>query len=100
MLTIHVSSETIRLLCFCVLFSNIYPKIKFTAKNWSDLHVRNFYSKVTFWNFCLRKYFFTFLYWIIDVLQQYCENFRKTEQAELVENLSPSYLPGTLQISA
>ena len=33
----------------------MYPKIKFIAKNWSDLC--NFYSKVfQFWNFCLRKY--------------------------------------------
>ena len=31
--------------------------------------------------------------WIIGVAQQYCENFRKIEQAELVENLPPSYLP-------
>ena len=29
----------------------------------------------------------------MDVSQQYCENFRKIEQAELVENLPPSYLP-------
>ena len=40
------------------LFSNIYPKIKFMAKNWSDLCT--FYSKVIFWNFCLRKYFLLF----------------------------------------
>ena len=86
-------SETICLFCFCVLFSNIYPKIKFMSKNWSDLC--NFYSKVIFWNFCLRKYFFTFLcwIWIIDASQQYCENFKKIEQAELIENLPPSYLP-------
>ena len=52
-------------------------------------------SKVIFLNFRLRKYFFTFLcwIWIIYVLQQYCENFRKIEQVELVENLAPSYLP-------
>ena len=30
---------------------------------------------------------------IIDVLQLYCENFRKIEQVELVENLAPSYIP-------
>ena len=30
--------------------------------------------------------------WIIDVSQQYCENFRKIEQAECVENLPPGYL--------
>ena len=28
-----------------------------------------------------------------DVLRQYCENFRKIEQEEHVENLAPSYLP-------
>ena len=49
----HILSETICLFCFCVLFSNMYPKIKFMAKNWSDLC--NFYSKVIFWNFWLRK---------------------------------------------
>ena len=55
----HVLSETICLFCFCVLFSNIYPKIKFTAKNWSDLC--NFYGKKIFWNFyLLRKYFLVF----------------------------------------
>ena len=92
-LTDHILSETICLFYFCVLFSNIYTKIKFTAKSWSDLC--SFYTKVIFWNFCLRKYFFTFLcwIWIIDVSQQYCENFRKIEQVELVENLAPSYLP-------
>ena len=37
----------------CVLFSNIHPKIKFMANNWSDLC--NFYSKVIFLNFWLRK---------------------------------------------
>ena len=54
-LTDHILSETICLSYFCVLFSNIYTEIKFTAKSWSDLC--NFYSKVIFWNFCLRKYF-------------------------------------------
>ena len=54
----HIWSETICLLCFCVLFSNIYTKIKVTAKSWSDLC--NFYSKVIFRNFCLRKYFLLF----------------------------------------
>ena len=58
-LTKHVLSETICLFCFCVCFSNIYTKIKFTAKSWSDLC--NFNNKVIFWNFCLRKYFFNFL---------------------------------------
>ena len=47
------------ILCFCVLFSNIYTKIKVTAKNLSDLC--NFYSKVIFGDFCPRKYFLLFL---------------------------------------
>ena len=53
------------------------------------------YSTVIFFEFLSKKIFFTFLcwIWIIDVLQQYCENFRKIEQMELVENLAPSYLP-------
>ena len=54
----HILSETICLLCFCVLFSNIYTKIKVTAKSWSGLCY--FYSNVIFWNFCLRKYFLFF----------------------------------------
>ena len=54
----RILSETICLLCFCVLFSNIYTKIKVTVKSWSDLS--NFCSKVIFWNFCLRKYFLLF----------------------------------------
>ena len=36
----------------------MYPKIKFTAKNRSDLC--KFYSKVIIWNFFLRKYFLLF----------------------------------------
>ena len=51
----RILSEIICLLWFSVLFSNVYSKIKFTAKNWSDLC--NFYSKVIFWIFWLRKYF-------------------------------------------
>ena len=54
----HILSETVCLSCFCVLFSNIYTKIKFTAKSSSNLC--NFYSKVIVWNFCLRKYFLLF----------------------------------------
>ena len=93
----HILSETICLLCFCDLFSNIYTKIKVTAKNWSDLF--NFYSKAIFLDFLSNKIFFTFLcwIWIIDVLQQNGENFRKIEQVELVENLAPSYLPYKFQ---
>ena len=44
--------------CFCVLFTNICTKIKLTTKSWSDLC--NFYSKVIFWNSCLKKYFLLF----------------------------------------
>ena len=66
----HFLSETICLLCFCVLFSNIYSKIKVTTKNWSDLC--NFYSKVIFWDFCLRKYFLFFFaeldYWCFTTI--------------------------------
>ena len=89
----HILSEAICLLCFWVLFSNIYSKIKVTAKSWSDLC--NFYSKVNFSDFLSKKVFYTFFcwIWIIDVLQQYCENFRKIEQGELVENMALSYLP-------
>ena len=55
----YILSETICLFCFCVLFSNMYPKIKFIAKNWSDLC--NFYGKMIFLNFCISKYFLLFL---------------------------------------
>ena len=54
----HILSKNICLFCFCVLFSKMYPKIKFMAKNWSDLC--NFYNKVIFWNSYLRKYFLLF----------------------------------------
>ena len=54
----HIQSITIYLFCFGVLLSNIYSKIKFTPKNWSDLC--NFYSKVIFCSFCPRKYFLIF----------------------------------------
>ena len=59
------------------------------------LHVQGgSYTSDFFFLFFVKKVFFTFLCWIwIDVSQQYCENFRKIEQAELVENLPPSYLP-------
>ena len=54
----HILSETICLFCFCVLFSNIYPKIRLTTKNWSGLC--NFYITVIFWNFFLRRCFLLF----------------------------------------
>ena len=71
----------------------MYPKIKFTAKNLSDLCI--FYSKLSFWNFCLRKYFL--LFFAEFRLSMFHDNIvkisEKTEQVELVENLPPSYLP-------
>ena len=88
----HILSETICLFCFCIFFSNIYHKIKCMAKIWSDLC--NFHSEVTFWNFCLRKYFLLLSWvWIYNFSQKYCYNFRKIEQAELVKSLPRSYLP-------
>ena len=66
----------------------MHPKIKFMAKNWSDLF--NFYRKVIFWNFCLRKYFL-FFFAEFEFLMFY--NFKTIEQMELVENLPSSYLP-------
>ena len=66
----------------------MYPKIKFMAKHWADLC--NFYSD--FLEFLIKKIVFKFLCRICIVSQQYCENFRKIEQAQLIENLPPSYL--------
>ena len=43
--------------------------------------------------FCVRKYFLLFFAEFVINVSQYCENFRKIEQAEHVENLPPSYLP-------
>ena len=57
-LTISYQKPFVFFFGFCVMFSNMYPKIEFIAKNWSDLC--NFYSKVIFWNFCLSKYFLLF----------------------------------------
>ena len=54
-----IFSEIICLFCFCVLFSNMYPKIKFIAKSWSDL-CNFYYSNVIFLNFCPSKYFLLF----------------------------------------
>ena len=57
-LTDHILSETISLSYFCVLFSNIYTKIKFKAKSWSDLC--NFYSKVIFFGIFVYENIFYF----------------------------------------
>ena len=47
-----------------------------------------------FLEFLSMKIFFLFVcwIWISDVSQQYCENLRTSDQAELVENMPPSYL--------
>ena len=80
--------------CFCVLFSNSYPKIKLTVKHWSDLC--NFYSKVLFlFTFWLRNYF---IFFFIDFELLMSHNnivkiSKKIEQVELVENLPPNHLP-------
>ena len=75
------------------LFSNINPKIKFTAKNWPDLC--NVYSKVMVLNFSLRKYFVLFFaeFKLLMFHNNIVKISEKNEQAELVENLPPSYLP-------
>ena len=89
----NILSETICLFCFCVLFSNMYPKIKFIAKNWSDLC--NFYSKVIFWDFCLSKHFLLFFaeFKLLMFHNNIVKISEKIEQVKLVENLHPSYLP-------
>ena len=79
---------------FCALFSNIYPKINFMVKNWSDPCI--FYSEQIFWEKKQQKttikYFFIYPtnFLTIDISQYYCKNSR---HFELVENLPPIYLP-------
>ena len=87
----YILSETICLFCFCVLFSNMNPKINFFARNWSDLC--NFYSKAIFWNFCVSKYFL--LFFAEFELLMFHNNIMKIseKQVKLVKNLPPSYLP-------
>ena len=67
----------------------MFLKIKFVAKYWSDLC--NFYSKVIVLNKVF--FFFLFLFLIIDVSQQYCETFRKSEQEVFIETLPKLHLP-------
>ena len=52
-LTIYLIRNHLPFLFLCFVLKYLL-KIKFTAKNWSDLC--HFYSKVIFWIFCLRKY--------------------------------------------
>ena len=96
-LTDCILSETICLFYFCVLFSNMYHNIKFITKNWSDLC--NFYSKVIFWNFCLRTYFLFFfaefeLLMFHNNIVKISEKLNKQNLLKICSNLP------TLQISA
>ena len=87
----------------CVLVSNIYPKIKFMGKKKKKKKKKKcfylcaiWFKHMYFFFFFFFFFFFTFLcwIWIIDYrCSQYCENFRKIELAELIENPPPSYLP-------
>ena len=71
----------------------MYLKIKLMAKNSSDLC--NLYSKVIFFRIYVSEniFYFSLLNLNCFCSQQYRESFRKIEQAKLVENLPPSYLP-------
>ena len=62
----------------CVLISNMYPKIKFTAKNWSDLY--SFYGEVILWNFSLRNYFFFLLFFAEFELLMFHNNIVKFQK--------------------
>ena len=77
---------------FSVFYSQIFTlKLNFRQKICLTYAI----SKVKWFSGVLsKKTIFTFLCWIwmSDVSQQYCENFRKIEQEELVEKLPPSYL--------
>ena len=49
-----------------------------------------------FLDFFVKENIFYFSLLIVDyscITTKYCENFRKIEQAEIVQNLPPSYLP-------
>ena len=54
--------------CFCVLFSNIYPKIDFCGQNWSDLF--NFYSHVCFYykKICFTFHCYFLYYWCFTTI--------------------------------
>ena len=67
----HILSETICLFCFCVLFSNMYPKIKFTAKIWSDLCNYLTYVKWFVLEFLSENFFFVFYFSLMN-LNNWC----------------------------
>ena len=60
-LTDHFVSGTVCLFCSCTLFSNIYYKISFTAKNWSDLAI-SIVNWIFFLFFFYHKVYFAFLH--------------------------------------
>ena len=63
------------------------------AKSWSDLC--NFYSKVIFWNVCLRKYFLIF-FAEFELLMFYNDIVKISEKLnkwDWLKILAPSYLP-------
>ena len=61
--------ETICLFCFCVLFSNIYPKIKIYDQNlvWHAISIAEWF---VFLNFCLWKYSLLF-FAVLELLMLY-----------------------------
>ena len=71
----------------------MYPKIKFIAKNWSDLC--SFYSKMIFWNFSLRKYFLLFFaeFELLMVHNNIVKISEKLNKENLLKLCLPSYLP-------
>ena len=81
----------------------MYPSIKCTTKHWCDLCHFYIYGKVIFFFFffffffCLKNIFLLFFaefeLSMFHISERYFENFRKFEQAELVENLPSIYLP-------
>ena len=87
----HIISDTICIFCFCVLFSNIYPKIKFRPK----IGLTNTNSMVKwFLEVLSKKIFFTFFllnfeYWCFRTTLWKFQK-KKNEIAELVENQSLS----------
>ena len=105
----HILSGTICPFCFCVLFANMYPKIKFTTKNLSYaisvekflfilflFHIFFFFFFFFFLIFCQRIIFFLLCFAEFEIFMSHnhiMNRFRKTELVDLVGNLPPSYLP-------
>ena len=77
-LTYHILSETIWLFCFCILSSNIYPKIKFTANNRSDLC--NFYNKVIVFFLFLSEKIFLFFFAEFELLKFHNNIVKKSQK--------------------